>query len=234
MTANIFSHKLLIGTTDLKLGDESMNCVYGDFYPNQNYFDKIQKYVWKFWETNKPDYGEWHSLRLNVQLENGYFLYPIGGYTIDDTEDLKDEPKRIDIAGLYRHVIDDFFKTDTPKKLVDTPWHFISIGEKIALEDELRKELGKNIKKSIFDIFKTNQDKHILFEMEYSALCRDQRNDDVLFATHKPSFDIGFAVVHLTWTAKKEHTNYPSTDFYNDFSDFKKQRMDLDISEWKD
>jgi hypothetical protein len=234
MKANIFSHELLIGTADLKLGDESMGCVYGDFIPNQNYFDKVQKYVWKFWATNKPDYEEWKSLRFNIQLENGYFLYAIGGCTIDDIEDLKDEPKRIDIAMLYRHVIDDFFKTDEPQKLVDKPWHYISIKEKISLENELAKELGKNQTRTIFDLFKPKQTKHILYDIECSALCRDQRNDDVLFATYKPNFNNGFAVVHLTWTGKKEKESYPSTHFFDDFKDFKSQQMDIDIAEWED
>jgi hypothetical protein len=234
MQAKVFSNEFLIGTADLKLEDESMGCVYGEFVPNQNYFDKVQKVVWKFWETNKPDYKEWYSLRLNVQLENGYFLYPIGGYTIDDIEDLKDEPKRIDIAGLYRHVINDFFKSDKPKELVGKPWYYVSIEEKIAMENELKKELGVKAEKSFFDIFKGAQDNHVLLDFDCSALCRDQRNDDVLFVTHNQTSDNGFAVVHLTFTGKKERKNYPRTNFYSEFEDFKSQRMDVDISEWED
>jgi hypothetical protein len=234
MKANIFSHKILIGTADLKLGDESMGCVYGAFLPNQNYFDNIQRHVWEFWETNGQNYKQWYALRLNVQLDNGYFLYPIGGYTIDDIQDLKDEPKRIDIVGLYRHVIDDFFKSDPPKNLVDTPWYYVSIEEKIALENELSKELGKFSSNSIFGFLKSPNSKYILFDKECSALCKDQRNDDVLFVTNKPGFDKDFAVIHLTWTGKKEKTDYPRTYFYNDFEDFKKSRMDIDISEWED
>jgi len=233
MQANVFSNEFLIGTTDLTLGDESMGCVYGEFFPNQNYFDKVQNLVWRFGETNKPDYKEWYSLRLNVQLQNGYFLYPIGGYTIDDIEDLKYEPKRIDIAGLYRHVINDFFKSDRPKELVGKPWYYVSIEEKIAMENELKKELGVKSEKSFINIFKGKTDNHVLLDFDYSALCRDQRNDDVLFVTHNQNSDNGFAVVHLTWTSKKEHKNYPRTDFYKDFEDFRRQRMDIDISEWE-
>jgi hypothetical protein len=234
MRAKVYSKEILIGTTNLKLGDESMGCVYGDFFPNQNYFDKIQKYVWRFWETNNPNYKEWNSLRLNVQLENGYFLHPIGGYTIDDIEDFKDEPKRIDIAGLYRHVIDDFFKLDNPRELVSKPWYYVSIREKIAFENELKKELGVKVQKSFLDIFKGKPNNHTLLDFDCSALCKDQRNDDVCFVTNNQNSDYCFAVVHLTWSSNKEYKDYPRTNFYKDFNDFKTQRMNNDISEWED
>lgn len=233
MRADVYSNEILIGTTDLKLGDESMGCVYGEFVPNQNYFNKVQEIVWKFWETGKPNFQEWDLLRLNVKLENGYFLYPIGGYTIDDIEDLREEPKQINIAGLYRHVIDDFFKSDKPKELVGNPWCYVSISEKIAFEDELKKELGVKVKNYFLDIFTDKPNNHILLDFYYSALCKDQRNDDVFFVTHNQNSDNGFAVVHLTWSSKKEYENYPKTDFYKDFDDFKTQRMDIDISEWE-
>ena len=234
MKADVFSNELLIGTTDLKLSDESMGCIYGEFLPTQNYFDTVQQHVWKFWETNKPDYNQWNKLRLNVQLENGYFIYSIGGYTIEDIKDLQEEPKRIEIAGLYRHVIDDFFKSSKPKELVGKPWHYLSIGEKIGLENELKKELGVRIEKSFFDIFTGKPNNHTLLDFDCSALCRDQRNDDVLFVTYNQNSDNGFAVVHLTWKSKREYKDYPRTRFYKDFSDFKAQQMDIDISEWED
>ena len=81
-------------------------------------FTAIQKSVWEFWGTNKPNYKKWHSLRLNAQLENGYFIYPIGGYTFEDSEELPDEPKRIEIAGVFRHIIEDYFKSTSPKPFV--------------------------------------------------------------------------------------------------------------------
>ena len=210
-----------------------MGCVYGEFSPNQNYFVKVQQYVWRFWETNKPNYQEWSKLRLNVQLENGYFVYPIGGYTIEDIEDLQEEPKRIEIAGLYRHVIDDFFKSDKQKELVGKPWYYVPIEEKIAFENELKKELGEKVGKPIFDIFK-KPNNHVLHDFICSALCKDQRNDDVLFVSHSQNSDNDFAVVHLTWTSRKEYKDYPRTDFYKDFYEFKRRRMDIDISEWED
>jgi len=109
MKAQIFSHELHIGTTELHLGDQSMGCVYGDFFPNDNYYKHVQKAVWEFWSKDKPDYQKWAAMQFSAQLENGYFIYAAGGFTFDDIEELKDEPKRIDIAGIDWHVIEDFF-----------------------------------------------------------------------------------------------------------------------------
>ena len=232
MKAKIFSHRQLIGTTVLQVGDESMGGIFGEFNPTEIYFDKIQKYVWEFWQTNKPDYQKWYSLRLNVQLENGVFLFPQGGYTIDDIKELPNEPKRIDIAGLDNKILQDFLHINPPRPFVEEPWNELQIEQKIAFEDELKKELGIN-EKSFLDIFRKHE-KHILFDSEFSAFCHDQRNDDVFFEIRKPKFEKQFALVHLTWTSKKEEQGYPNTTFYSDFDDFKYSRMYADKAEWED
>jgi len=230
--AKIFSHRQLIGTTDLQIGDETMGGVFGDFVPTELYFDEIQKSVWKFWQTNKPDYQKWYSLRLNVQLENGIFLCPQGGYTIDDIKELPDEPKRIDIAGIHHKIITDFLSANPPRPFVEEPWNELQIEQKIGFEDELKKELGIG-EKSLFDFIK-KQERHILFDSEFSAFCHDQRNDDVLFEIRKSDLDKQFALVHLTWTGKKEKEGYPNTTFYSDFDEFKYSRMYADKAEWED
>lgn len=89
-----------------------MGCVFGDFFPTDSYFKDIQKTVWEFWKTDKLDYKRWNSLRFNAQLENGYFLFPIG-YKFDDIPELPNEPKKINITGLDRHVIEGFFTRNT-------------------------------------------------------------------------------------------------------------------------
>jgi hypothetical protein len=230
--AKIYSHEELIGTTELKVGDESMGCVYGDIIPTDAYYKTIQKNVWEFWATNKPDYKKWYSLRLNVQLENGYFLFPAGGYTISDLQELPNEPKRIDIAGLDRHVMEDFFLQETPRPFLEEPWYQIDIKQKIGLEDELSEEIGLT-EKSLFGFFK-NSSKHFLAEYEFSALATYRCNDDVLFAVRKNGFDKNFAVIHLTWKGKKEVDNFPATDFFTDFDEFKLARMYPDKAEWED
>lgn len=232
MKAKVFSHRQLIGTTELQVGDETMGGVFGNFVPTEYYFDKIQKSVWEFWQTNNPDYKKWYSLRLNVQLENGLFLFPQGGYTIDDIIELPNEPKRIDIVGVDSKVLQDFLHTNPPRPFVEEPWNELHIEQKIAFEDELKKELGIG-NKSIFDFLKTSE-RHILFDSEFSAFCHDQRNDDVLFEIRKPEFEKQFALVHLTWISKKEREGYPNTTFYSDFDDFKYSKMYADKAEWED
>ena len=230
--AKIYSHKELIGTTELKVGDESMGCVYGDFIPNETYYKTFQKSVWDFWRTNKPNYKKWYSLRLNVQLENGYFLFPTGGYTIDDIQELPDELKRINIAGLDRHIFEDYFLQNTERPFLEKPWYQIDIERKIALENELYKEIGLT-DNSFFDVLK-NRTKHFLADFEFSALATYGCNDDVLFSVRKIGFEKKIAVIHLTWKGKKEVENFPWTDFFTDFDEFKCLRMYPDKIEWED
>ena len=64
MNADVYSNEFLIGTTNLKVGDGGMGDLIGELNTNQNYFDKVQKKVWKFWETNNPNYEEWYSLKI--------------------------------------------------------------------------------------------------------------------------------------------------------------------------
>jgi len=230
--AKVFSHKQLIGTTELQVGDETMGGIFGIFVPTEYYFDKIQKSVWKFWQTNKPDYQKWYSLRLNVQLENGIFLFPQGGYTIDDIKELPDEPKRIDIVGVDCKILKDFFLANPPRPFVEEPWNELQIEQKTGFEDELKKELG--IEDKSFFNFINKAERHILFDSEFSAFCHNQRNDDVLFEIKKPNLEKQFALVHLTWTGKKEKEEYPKTTFYSDLDDFKYSRMYADKAEWED
>jgi hypothetical protein len=214
----------------LLVGDESMGGIFGEFTPTEVYLDKIQKSVWAFWQTNQPDFQKWYSLRINVQLENGVFLFPQGGYTIYDIKELPGEPKRIDIVGVSSKIIQDFFFTNPPRPFTEEPWNELKIVQKITFEDELRRELGIG-DKSIFN-FLSKMTKHQLFDCDFSAFCHDQRNDDVLFEIRKPKCEKQFALVHLTWTSKKEKKGYPNTTFYLDFDDFKYSKMYADKTEW--
>ncbi len=232
MKAKVFSHHQLIGTTELKVGDEAMGVLFGEFIPTALYFNKVQKQVWKFWETPQPDYKKWHSLKFNVQLENGVFLFPQGGYTIDDIEELPNEPKQINIAGVCQAIIQDFLLTNPPRILVEEPWSELNIEQKIGFENELKKELGI-AQKSCFN-FLNKPTKHLLADSEFSAFCYDQRNDDVLFEIRKPNLDQQFALVHLTWTGKKEREGYPYNSLYTDFDEFKHSKMYRDKADWEE
>jgi len=235
MKAFVYSNLDLIGETNLQIGDESMGGLFGTFIPNEVYFEKIQKSVWEFWEKPAPDYDKWQPLRFNVQLGDGYFLHPIGGYTIDDSPEFPNEPKRIDMGGIGRNVIEDFFLSDPPKPFVEKPWDVITIGQKIAFENELRKELG-NKTGSIFKLFQKTSE-HPLLLYDCSALCKDIRSDDVLFSiNHKKGLGKNsFAYVHLTWKAEKEYApKFPWTDFYESFDKFRSMVMDRDKADWED
>jgi hypothetical protein len=233
MKAQIFSHEKHIGTVELNIGDESMGGLYGDFIPTENYYKHVQKNVWDFWSASKLDYNKWIAMGINVQLDNGYFLFAAGGYTIDDIQDLQEETKRIYIAGVDRHIIEDFFIQTEPRPFTEDPWEGISIEQKIAFENELRKEIGVYYEESFWDVFTSNKNLHILANFEISALCTDSRSDDVLFITRKQNHNKQFAVVHLTWSGAKEMDNYPRVEFYDSFDDFKYNRMYPDKADWE-
>ncbi|OAQ40229.1 hypothetical protein A5893_04545 [Pedobacter psychrophilus] len=224
MKATIYSHKTIIGTVDLQVGDESMGCVYGEFLPNQNYYKDIQKFIWEFWDSKNLDYRKWNSLRFNARLENEYFLFPHGGYTFDDISDLPDEPIRIDIMGINIETLN--FKNDT----ILEPWESITLEQKLAYEDELLKEITPI--KSVFN-FK-NKDHHILLNSEISAFAKNGTNDDILFEIKKNDIENQFAIVHLTWTENEslKSNNYPKTSFYFDFNEFIQKKMKSDNIEW--
>lgn len=227
MKATIYSHKTIIGTADLEVGDESMGCVFGQFIPNENYFNDIQKFVWEFWTTNTPDYKKWYSLRFNAQLDNGFFLFPYGGYTFDDSPDFPEEPKRIDIAGINIDILN--FKSDS---LLE-PWKTIDIERKIYFENELIREITPQ--DSLLGFLGLNKKKkHILLGAEISAFAKYGPNDDVLFQVNKKENINQFATVHLTY-AKNVNVQpdfYPATHFFIDFNDFTEKRMKPDNIEW--
>ncbi|MNU76944.1 hypothetical protein D3C71_665070 [compost metagenome] len=107
MQAKVFSHKSLIGTVDLKIGDETMGGIFGNFLPTEEYYKSIRQSVWEFWQTNNSDYEKWDSLGLNVQLDNGYFIFAEGGITIDDIQELPNEPIQINISGVDLRIIEE-------------------------------------------------------------------------------------------------------------------------------
>lgn len=230
MKARIFSRERCIGTTELHVGDESMGGLYGNFLPTEAYYKYVQKAVWKFWSVSKPNYDSWEALKLNVQLENGCFLFAAGGFTIHDLKEHSDEAKRIDIAGVDRHVMEDFFLEKEPGPFLEEPWEPVSIEQKLAFEKELKIEVG--VYRSFFGFYSLWPNDHVLVNLELSALGHDQRNDDVLFATIKEDDKREFAVVHLTWKGSKEVKGFPQVEFYKSFEGFKNSRMYPDKADW--
>ncbi|WP_316768923.1 hypothetical protein [Pedobacter frigiditerrae] len=227
MNATIYSHKSVIGTAQLQVSDESMGGVFGLFIPNDNYYKDIQKYIWEFWAANKPDYQKWNSLRINVQLDNGLFLFPYGGYTFGDSPDFPDEPKRIDIAGVDISIL------RFSKDILLEPWFTVDIEQKLYFEDELAREITPI--KSFFSLLSFDKmDNHILVGAEISTFAKYEPNDDVLFAVKRKGENSMLASVHLTWINRKneQSSDFPTTHFYSDFNDFVERRMKPDNEDW--
>lgn len=221
MKAKIYSHENIIGESDLKVVDESMGALAGIFKPTEFYKDV--RNVFQIHQDNPNRFEDLERIRLNVQLENGLFLLPSGGVFIWDIEGLPEEDLWIDISGVYRFVIEDFFNATLPKQnFIVEPWHLLSIQKKIAVENELRKEIGQK-----------GQSSHFLAGYEFSAVASCAQNDDVLFAiTGDANND--HAVIHLTWSGKLDiHPNCPYTDFYTDFYHFQRVVMYPDRDEWE-
>lgn len=231
MKAKIFSRETLIGTAELKPGDTTMGGVYGTFFPDNNYYRYIRKSVRQGGGAG-PEYYTWESLCLNVQLDNGCFVFACGGFTIEDSKELPDEPKRIDIAGVDKYIIEDYIAPEDPKHFLEDPWEAITIEQKILFEDELRKELGEGRNRGFWGRrFRSGNETHPLTDFEIAAQCRN--GDDVLYRIEKKGAEETFAVVHLTWRGEQEAPGYPLTEFFKSFDEFKYFRMYPDKAEWE-
>lgn len=234
MRAIVYSNTLIIGHTDLEIGDESMGCVFGNFIPTNDYYKSVRKSVWRFWSINRPDYKRWNSLNINVRLENGCFLHPMGGCTFDDSKELSNEKIRIDIAGLSRYIIQDFYQSDPPAPFVEDPWVTISIEQKLLFETELQKEI-KNGSSRCWRFIKSTT-RHVLTDYKCSAVCKDCQSDDILFSIHgNNGSDKTYALVHLTFSGEQEeNAAFPRTTLFDSFDAFKFERMYPDKGEWKE
>lgn len=232
MKAKIYSDKELIGISELQITDESMGVVSGKFIPNNNY-KKIRNTIWNFHDlTSDKRFKELNELRINCQLENEVFLYPIGGFLITDIKELPNEEKEFEAVGNYRHLIEDNFLSTPPKERILEPWEYISVEQKIIYENELFKEIGKNESKRFLNFFKPKN--HKLNEYEFNAMAKMSSNDEILFTLRKKGENkFEYAVINLTWKGKLEkNDNFPRTEYFESFKDFFKNRLLLDNKDW--
>lgn len=100
MKVQVYSFDKLIGTADLKVGDKYMGVFYGEFTPNHVYYTEVQPNVWDIYNLIDTRYNCWELLQLTAKDSNGVTIDAVGGITIADAEELPNEPKRLDIAGV--------------------------------------------------------------------------------------------------------------------------------------
>ncbi|MAQ75588.1 MAG: hypothetical protein CL613_04555 [Aquimarina sp.] len=233
MKATVYSRNLEIGTTSLEVSDKSMGVLSGTFTPNNNY-NLIQEKIWLINEqADKINFEIINELRLNVQLENGHFIFPIGGISIIDVKLFPNELMQIDIIGIPSDIIEDYFINQIPEPILHEPWVFISITQKIAFEDELKKEIGLSRKEEL-GFTNQKEESHSLKNISVSALANNIMNDEVLFSINHPEIDCDFALVNLTWKGKIElNPKWPRTEYYKNFDDFKYNKMFPDKIEWE-
>jgi hypothetical protein len=73
-------------------------------------------------------------------------------------------------------------------------------------------------------------DGHPLYGKKLKAIARRQDQDDVLFELIDDTPRV--AVLHLTWSGKREKPPWPRSDIYQSLDDFAKSRMESDAIEF--
>lgn len=227
MKAKLYSHEVLIGETELSITDNFMGIVSGKLLPTDDYRQLHSTFI----KRHDTAHKNFRRLNLNLQLENGCYISPSKIWV----EAFEDFPDEITVYGLgvSRQIIEDYFEASPPKVFVEEPWYTLGLHQKIGLEKELLREIGDG-NFSFWDKLRGKTKSHVLTEFFCSANARSSMADDVLFEIESKNADYAFAVVHLTWSGKKERfVNCPGTDFYKNFDEFKHFRMLADKGEWK-
>lgn len=227
MQATLFSHEIILGTVELSIVDESMGVLGGTLIPANDYYS--------FSNTFKKRHNNGHfeiaNLKLNLQLKNGYFLFP-PDISVCEYESQK-ATIEVSVLGINHIIIEIFFKNNSNEDFLIEPWRSLSIKEKIAIENELLTEIKANSLVRLISRFKKKQVHH-LNKFTFSAIGTSDRNDDVLFEVRNNESEYSYAVVHLTWSNKPEKSVlYPSTNYYKDFDEFKYFKMYPDRNEWE-
>lgn len=227
----IYSYDKIIGSAKLEAGDLSMGGLHGDFNPNQTYLAQIQQHAWEFLNTNGQNLKEWQALRLNIQLENGLFLFPRAGITIEDSEELPEKPKKIHLAGVDTKIIEDFIIENPTRAFVEYPWETISIEKKLAFEDMLYKEIDSS--GSIVDYLRSHSTNTILKGATVSAICINVNSSQVLFEIQSKKIDQRFALIAFKQSDRDGTRLLKGIKLFNDFDEFKDLKMYRDRNEWE-
>ena len=221
MKGLFYSNQMFIGELDYSnevrnKTEIGMEGICGYFSPNENYDlirDEVQEWNDSQWNNSqKRDWSKWYSLNFNVQLENGYFLLPEGGYEIYDYKDFPEEPLQVITAGIHSHIFEDYFIQNKP--FLKEPWRKITIEEKFNLEEKYQKETSLVKKLSFF--------LNYFYEPKFSALAFNEKTEEVLFATSWVKTGC-FSIVNF---AQKDEKGNPKFEFYNSFGEFLEPERD--------
>jgi hypothetical protein len=216
MKGSFYSNKTLLGEIDFSIMIEKgvtetgMGGIWGNFSPNQNY-QSIRKDIQDWNDSVNQDYSKWYSFKFNVQLENGYFVLPQGGFLIDDLEDFPNEPLIVNTVGVHSHIFEDYFIQKKP--FLIEPWRKINIEEKFEFEDKYKNETGLVKKLRHFADYR--------WEPYFSALGFNEKTKEVFYATSNTKVGC-FAVADFV---KKDEKGNPTFEFYQSFDEFIANKM---------
>jgi hypothetical protein len=97
MKAHLLSNETVLGSFHLKIMDETMGVVAGDFSPTEQYIMDFQQAFRD--HLSNSNWALIESFNLSVITENGTRLNPAGGIIINDFEDFPDE-FTIEVCGI--------------------------------------------------------------------------------------------------------------------------------------
>ena len=95
------------------------------------------------------------------------------------------------------------------QKILKSPWELIDPSKMEDIEKELSIEIGEE---------------HPLYNVNCQPIAQRIDNDDVLFEINPHLCD--YAIVHLTWSGKKETSpDWPTVELFTDIDDLNNERL---------
>ncbi len=231
MNAQVFFKGEYIGSTHLQVGDASVGHLYGQLKPYKDRVRIIQKLTRSLNSGGDDNSKALNDLEINVQLENGYFLFAEGGITIGYIEDVEKYPIQIDIAGVDHQVIEDYLLTNPPVLFVEDPWYVLTIKKKIKLEEMFLQDL--NAYTNRFDIlFASHHTSQRSIGLKVLALCYTgyQGSTVTLYIIKEEGFAKKFVTVDRM--IRGDEVYHPKLEIFEDLHHFKYFRMFPDKADW--
>ena len=198
----------------------------------------------EFEETNPWDNIENDFANIGVDtLDGRYYGINVWTFKFLETTIQLDKENGDNLNGLYLTPPDLFVKELTRDCLEKTIVDLLAKGN---LENLLNnsifglkfiepywdaKEMEEENSQAFIEELKLElHDNHVLKNEVVQLIARKTSNDDIILELE----DKRIAVVHLTWTSKKEFKDYPKTRVYKNKVDFWNKEMKHDILDFKE